>query len=189
MVARLDIETRSGKTPVLIEMRCSDEVGAQVRQARDNQGVTNYEPSANRWMRGIILANLLVRRMLPARRNVDGHAVGIGKLKLSVLALGEQLEPDIAFGAAGFWREGRVSIDQFLQIFFERFDILNSESQVIHMPWFDAGAFEVGDRPGRDDRRHPAVGEIVVGIVGGLFPLLKLVDFTIELREIGWVKV
>ena len=47
--------------------------------------------------------------------HVDGHAIGIGKLKLSVLALGEQLEPDIAFGAAGFGRKGRVSFDQFLE--------------------------------------------------------------------------
>ena len=48
---------------------------------------------------------------LTTSRHVDWHAVGICQLILSVLALGEQLEPDIAFGAAGFGRKGRVSID------------------------------------------------------------------------------
>ena len=48
---------------------------------------------------------------LTTSRHIDGHAVRIGELKLSVLALGEQLETDIAFGAAGFGCKGRVSID------------------------------------------------------------------------------
>lgn len=57
------------------------------------------------------------------------------------------------------------------------------------MPWLDAGAFKVGDRPGRDDHRHPAVGKIMARIVGGLLHFLKLVDFPIELREIDSVTV
>ena len=32
--------------------------------------------------------------------NVDGDAVGIGELELAVLALGQELEPDLAFGTA-----------------------------------------------------------------------------------------
>ena len=38
----------------------------------------------------------------PRGGDVDGDAVGIGELKLAVLAFGEQFEPDLAFGAAGF---------------------------------------------------------------------------------------
>ena len=53
------------------------------------------------------------------------------------------------------------------------------------MSRLDAGAFEVGDRPGRDDHRHPAVGEIMVGIVGWLLHFVKLIDLTIELRQIA----
>ena len=91
--------------------------------------------------------------------------------------------------AARFGRKGRVSFDQFLKILFEGVDIFNSESQVIHMSWLDAGAFKVSDRPGRDDHRHPAVGEIMAGIVGWLLHFLKVIEFTIELREIARVKV
>jgi hypothetical protein len=39
-----------------------------------------------------------VCRPLPAGGNVYGHTVGIGELKLAVLAFGQQLESDLALG-------------------------------------------------------------------------------------------
>lgn len=37
---------------------------------------------------------------LPAGGNVYGHTLGVGELKLAVLAFGQQLESDVPFGAA-----------------------------------------------------------------------------------------
>src|SRR5262245_49669914 len=94
----------------------------------------------------------------PPDGNVDGHAVGIGELKLAVLALRQKLEPDFAFGAAGFRGESRVSIDERTEIFLKRLHILHFETQVVHVSRFDACAFIVGDRPRRNNDRDSPVG-------------------------------
>ena len=62
-----------------------------------------------------------------------------------MLALRQQFEPDFAFGAAGFWGESRISVDERTEIFFERLHILHFETEVVHVSRFDACAFVVGD--------------------------------------------
>jgi hypothetical protein len=44
-------------------------------------------------------------KLLAASRDVDGHAIRIGKLEFAVLALGEPLKPDLVFGPLGFWAQ------------------------------------------------------------------------------------
>src|SRR5581483_4135010 len=104
----------------------------------------------------------------PLLRHVDRDAVRVGRLERAAVAFGQELQANLALGAGGLARQRG-------QIFFERFEVLDLEADMIHVARLDAGAVVVADIPRHDDERHAPVGEIVIRIAGGLLRLLQLV--------------
>jgi hypothetical protein len=103
--------------------------------------------------------------VLSASRDLDQHAVGISELELALVALGDEFEPDIAFGSAGFDGSAGFLLPNSDGPF-EWLEIFNSETRMLQVPRFDDSVIIIPDQRSLVQSRcaPPVVFRVVIDV-------------------------
>src|SRR5258706_11539691 len=114
--------------------------------------------------------------------DVEPVAVRVGHLKFARRARLQEIAAHIGFLAAAerHGREIGIGARDFGDMFLEGVEVFDVEAHMVRPRTLDGHAFDDGDRPGHDGKRHPPVGQMIAGRLAFSVHRLQLEHVSVE---------